>query len=98
MKTRTGFRLHACGGNLVALPSHWLWRKIRITIRIRPPCRKNRLCAGFSFIPAWRRGDFNAVPNRPLTTGDNLWVPTSRAEVQIDRLHPFGTRDQLDVP
>src|ERR1700756_4227772 len=52
-----------------------------------PPTRAGRI--GFvrgsvSFQPGGEGDWLDAVPNRPLTTGDNLWVDRdSRAEVQI---------------
>ena len=52
-----------------------------------PPTRAGRI--GFvqgsvSFQPGGQGDWLDAVPNRPLTSGDNLWVDRdSRAEVQI---------------
>ena len=52
-----------------------------------PPTRAGRLGyvqGAVSFQPGGQGDWLDAVPNRPLTTGDNLWVDKdSRAEVQI---------------
>src|SRR5262249_56193042 len=52
-----------------------------------PPTRAGRLGyvqGAVSFQPGGQGDWLDAVPNRPLTTGDNLWADKdSRAEVQI---------------
>src|SRR5215469_14968851 len=52
-----------------------------------PPTRAGRLGyvqGSVSFQPGGQGDWLDAVPNRPLTTGDNLWADKdSRAEVQI---------------
>ncbi len=52
-----------------------------------PPTRAGRIGyvqGSVSFQPSGQGDWLEAVPNRPLTTGDNLWVDRdSRAEVQI---------------
>ena len=70
-----------------------------------PPTRAGRI--GFvqgsvSFQPGGEGDWLDAVPNRPLTTGDNLWVDRdSRAEVQIGstsiRLGPETSLTFLDL-
>ena len=70
-----------------------------------PPTRAGRL--GFvegsvSFQPGGEGDWVQAVPNRPLTVGDNLWVDRdSRAEVQIGstaiRLGPETSLTFLDL-
>src|SRR5713101_2684090 len=70
-----------------------------------PPTRAGRI--GFvqgsvSFQPGGEGDWLEAVPNRPLTTGDNLWVDRdSRAEVQIGstsiRLGPETSLTFLDL-
>ena len=58
-----------------------------------PPARAGRIGytqGSVSFQPGGQGDWLDAVPNRPLTTGDNLWSDRgSRAEVQIgfDLLH-----------
>src|SRR5579863_352144 len=70
-----------------------------------PPTRAGRI--GFvqgsvSFQPGGQGDWLDAVPNRPLTTGDNLWVDRdSRAEIQIGstsiRLGPETSLTFLDL-
>src|SRR5437763_15398458 len=70
-----------------------------------PPTRAGRL--GFvegsvSFQPGGEGDWLDAVPNRPLTVGDNLWVDrNSRAEIQLGstslRLGPETSISFLDV-
>src|SRR5215469_6900577 len=52
-----------------------------------PPTRAGRLGyvqGALSFQPGGQGDWVDAVPNRPLTTGDNLWADKdSRAEIQI---------------
>src|SRR6266481_13325 len=70
-----------------------------------PPTRAGRIGyvqGSVSFQPGGQGDWLEAVPNRPLTTGDNLWVDRdSRAEVQIGstsiRLGPETSLTFLDL-
>jgi hypothetical protein len=70
-----------------------------------PPTRAGRLSfkeGSVSFQPGGQGDWVDAVPNRPLTTGDNLWVDKdSRAEIQIGgtsiRLGPETSVTFLDL-
>lgn len=70
-----------------------------------PPTRAGRISVtdgSVSFQPGGQGDWVTAVPNRPLTTGDNLWVDKdSRAEIQIGgtsiRLGPETSVTFLDL-
>lgn len=70
-----------------------------------PPTRAGRISfteGSVSFQPGGQGDWVSAVPNRPLTTGDNLWVDqNSRAEIQIGgtsiRLGPQTSVTFLDL-
>ncbi|HEY7352415.1 MAG TPA: DUF6600 domain-containing protein [Terriglobales bacterium] len=70
-----------------------------------PPTRAGRISytdGSVSFQPGGQGDWLDAVPNRPLTTGDNLWVDKdSRAEIQIGgtsiRLGPETSVTFLDL-
>lgn len=70
-----------------------------------PPTRAGRISyteGSVSFQPGGQGDWVSAVPNRPLTTGDNLWVDKdSRAEIQIGgtsiRLGPETSVTFLDL-
>lgn len=70
-----------------------------------PPARAGRVSfvnGSVSFQPGGQGDWVDAVPNRPLTTGDNLWADRdSRAEVQIGstsiRLAPESSLTFLDL-
>src|SRR6266849_584929 len=104
MKTRTGFSLAVLAAAILLLlpiaPSALAQYNYQ-----DPPTRAGRI--GFvqgsvSFQPGGEGDWLDAVPNRPLTTGDNLWVDRdSRAEVQIGstsiRLGPETSLTFLDL-
>src|SRR6267142_259119 len=88
MKTRTGFSVAVLAAAiLLLLPIAPLALAQDQDNYQDPPTRAGRI--GFvqgsvSFQPGGEGDWLEAVPNRPLTTGDNLWVDRdSRAEVQI---------------
>src|SRR5436190_23609571 len=70
-----------------------------------PPARAGRIGyveGSVSFQPGGEGDWLDAVPNRPLTVGDNLWVDrNSRAEIQLGstslRLGPETSISFLDV-
>jgi hypothetical protein len=86
MKTRTGFSLAVLAATILLLlpiaPSALAQNNYQ-----DPPTRAGRIGyvqGSVSFQPGGQGDWLDAVPNRPLTTGDNLWVDRdSRAEVQI---------------
>ena len=67
-----------------------------------PPGRVARLGymeGSVSFLPAGESDWVQAVPNLPMTTGDQLWADQdSRAEVQLGSAgDPFGCQHRLFV-
>ena len=106
MKTRTGFSIALLAAAiLLLLPIAPLAVAQDQDNYQDPPTRAGRI--GFvqgsvSFQPGGEGDWLDAVPNRPLTTGDNLWVDKdSRAEVQIGstsiRLGPETSLTFLDL-
>ena len=86
MKTRSGFVLSAVASILMLLsvmPSAFAQDRDDQD----PPGRAGRVSytqGSVSFQPGSQGDWLDAIPNRPLTTGDNLWADRdSRAEVQI---------------
>jgi hypothetical protein len=87
-KTRTGFLLAAILMLLSTLPSAFAQdRDDDRNYDQDPPTRAGRISytqGSVSFQPGSQGDWLDAVPNRPLASGDNLWADrNSRAEVQI---------------
>src|SRR5258707_6318230 len=86
-KMRTGFSIAGFAAAILLLLQIIPAALAQDYDRDDPPTRAGRI--GFiegsvSFQPGGEGDWLDAVPNRPLTTGDNLWVDRdSRAEVQI---------------
>jgi hypothetical protein len=106
MKTRTGFSIAVLAAAiLLLLPIAPLAVAQDQDNYQDPPTRAGRIGyvqGSVSFQPGGEGDWLNAVPNRPLTTGDNLWVDRdSRAEVQIGstsiRLGPETSLTFLDL-
>lgn len=86
MKTRSGFVLTAVAAILMLLSAMPSVAQDRDDDQ-DPPARAGRISytsGSVSFQPGGQGDWMDAVPNRPLATGDNLWADrNSRAEVQI---------------
>ena len=86
MKTRTGFSLAVLAAAILLLLPIAPMATAQDYDQ-DPPARAGRIGyvrGSVSFQPGGQGDWLEAVPNRPLTTGDNLWVDRdSRAEVQI---------------
>jgi hypothetical protein len=114
MKTSTGFSVAVLAAAILLLlpiaPSALAQDQVQYQDQAQdngqdPPTRAGRI--GFvqgsvSFQPGGEGDWLEAVPNRPLTTGDNLWVDKdSRAEIQIGstsiRLGPETSLTFLDL-
>src|SRR5437879_10982830 len=86
-KMRTGFSIAGLAAAILLLLPTVPAALAQDYDRDDPPTRAGRI--GFiegsvSFQPGGEGDWVQAVPNRPLTTGDNLWVDKdARAEVQI---------------
>src|SRR6266496_3409376 len=104
-KMRTGFSIAAFAAAIFLLLQIMPVALAQDYDRDDPPTRAGRI--GFvegsvSFQPGGEGDWLQAVPNRPLTVGDNLWVDRdSRAEVQIGstsiRLGPETSLTFLDL-
>ena len=84
MKKRSGFVLTAVAAILMLLPSAFAQDRDDYQ---DPPGRAGRVSytnGSVSFQPGGEGDWLDAIPNRPLASGDNLWADrNSRAEVQI---------------
>ncbi len=91
-KMRTGFSIAVLAAAILLLLQIVPAALAQDYDRDDPPTRAGRI--GFiqgsvSFQPGGEGDWVQAVPNRPLTVGDNLWVDRdSRAEVQIGSVFP----------
>src|SRR6266853_5356283 len=104
-KMRTGFSIAVLAAAILLLLQIIPAALAQDYDRDDPPTRAGRI--GFiegsvSFQPGGQGDWLQAVPNRPLTVGDNLWVDRdSRAEVQIGstsiRLGPETSLTFLDL-
>src|SRR5712691_12979950 len=104
-KMRTGFSIAVLAAAILLLLQIVPAALAQDYDRADPPTRAGRI--GFiegsvSFQPGGQGDWLQAIPNRPLTVGDNLWVDRdSRAEVQIGstsiRLGPETSLTFLDL-
>src|SRR5437667_7922195 len=104
-KMRTGFSIAVLAAAILLLLPTVPAALAQDYDRDDPPTRAGRI--GFvegsvSFQPGGEGDWVQAVPNRPLTVGDNLWVDRdSRAEIQIGstaiRLGPETSLTFLDL-